>query len=78
MSNGTFIGIGRNPDGVDLPLGLGMRLAQEPRAMETFGALDEAQRNRVVDYIQAAVTGGDAKDRIETAVCSLRDGHLPA
>ena len=76
MSNSPFIGIGHNPEGPDLPLGFGMRLAQEPRAMDAFGELSEERKAQVVSYIQSSVTGDDAKDRIETAVSSLRDGNL--
>jgi len=78
MANSPFIGIGHNPEGVDLPLGFGMRLAQEPRAMDTFGSLDEGGKNRVVSYIQAASSGDDAKNRIETAVNSLSHGQIPS
>ncbi|MDR0325982.1 MAG: YdeI/OmpD-associated family protein [Oscillospiraceae bacterium] len=77
MANNPFIGIGHNPEGPDLPLGLGMRLAQEPRAMDTFGTLNEGQKTQVISYIQAASTGDDAQNRIETAVTSLREGRLP-
>ena len=77
MANSPFIGIGHNPEGVDLPLGLGMRLAQEPRAMDTFGSLDEEQKAQVVGYIQSGATGDDARELIETAINSLRDGQLP-
>ena len=78
MSNSPFIGIGHNPEGPDLPLGLGMRLAQDPRAMDTFGTLSEGQKAQVIGYIQGGATGDDALQRLETAVNSLRDGHLPA
>lgn len=76
MANSPFVGTGHNPEGVDLPLGLGMRLAQEPKAMDVFGAMDEGQKARVVQYVQAATTGNEAKERIETAVTSLRDNNL--
>jgi len=78
MSNSPFIGTGHNPEGVDLPLGFGMRLAQEPRAMDTFGALDECGKNQVVSYIQAASNGEEAKNRIESAVSSLSCGRIPS
>jgi uncharacterized protein YdeI (YjbR/CyaY-like superfamily) len=78
MSNNTFIGTGRNPEGPDLPLGFGMRLAQEPRAMDTYGTLSDGQKAQVIGYIQASASGDDAQRRIETAVTSLRDGVLPS
>ncbi|MCL1807929.1 MAG: YdeI/OmpD-associated family protein [Oscillospiraceae bacterium] len=78
MSNTPFIGTGHNPEGPDLPLGLGMRLAQEPKAMASFGTLSILQKTQVIEYIQAASTGDDAERRIDTAVSSLRDGHLPS
>lgn len=78
MTNSPFIGLGHNPEGPDLPLGFGMRLAQDPAAMDTFGALDREQKNRVISYIQASHTGSDAENRIESAVNSLRDGNIPS
>jgi len=76
MHNTPFIGIGPNPDGVDLPLGFGMRLAQEPGAIDAFGALDEARKADVIHYIQACATGEEAKERIETAVTALKNNNL--
>ena len=69
-----YIGIGHSPDGVDLPLGLGMQLAQEPRAMEAFGRLTTEQKSRLIQNIQSAHTGPEAEEKIAHAVNSLRDG----
>ena len=69
-----FIGIGHNPEGPDLPLGLGMQLAQEPAALTAFGRLTEPEKEAMVRYIQSCTTGEDAKMRIETAVGRLKQG----
>jgi uncharacterized protein YdeI (YjbR/CyaY-like superfamily) len=78
MANSPFIGTGNNPEGPDLPLGFGMRLAQEPGAMNMFGVLDDAAKSRIISYIQSSATGSDAENRIENAVASLRDGRIPS
>ena len=73
MYQSNFIGIGPNPNGLDLPLGLGMELAQEPRAMEAFGRMSQTQKDAMIRHIQGAVTGEDARRRIDEAVAGLRD-----
>ena len=76
MEKKTFIGVGHNPEGPDLPLGFGMLLAQEPSAISRYGALTNEQKSSVIRYIQSGATGEDAKNRIENAVNGLRDGDL--
>ena len=71
-----FIGMGRNPEGPDLPLGFGMQLAQEPAAVSRYGALTSDQKAQVIRYIQSGATGDDAKNRIANAVTGLRDGNM--
>jgi len=73
--NTPFIGIGKNPEGKDLPLGLGMQLAQVPEAMSTFGNLSQPQRDNIVDYIQGCVSSEDAKARIASVVNGLKNGQ---
>jgi len=70
-----FVGIGKNPEGKDLPLGFGMQLAQESEAMEAFGRLTRAQRDSIVDYIQGCATSDDAINRITTVITGLKDGQ---
>lgn len=74
MPTEPYIGIGHSPDGVDLPLGLGMQLAQEPRAMEAFGQLTIEQKSKLIQNIQSAQTGQEAEEKIAGAVSSLRTG----
>lgn len=73
-TNVPFVGVGKNPQGKDLPLGFGMRLAQSPEAMNTFGGLTQAKRDAIVDYIQGCTTSDDAKKRIATVVTGLKEG----
>lgn len=40
----------------ELPLGLGLAMAQRPEAMERFTALPEAERQAVVDQARGART----------------------
>lgn len=41
---------------MELPLGLGMAMAQQPDAMTRFAALPEAERKAVVDQARSART----------------------
>lgn len=43
------------PDG-ELPLGLGLAMAQRPEAMERFAALPEAERENLVEQARSART----------------------
>lgn len=43
------------PDG-ELPLGLGLAMAQRPEAMERFAALPEAERENLVEQARNART----------------------
>ena len=75
MENHTISGTGPNPDGPVLPVGLGMRLAQEPRAMQAFASMTNAQKEAMIAYIQSGTTGDEAKARLHQAVSQLRDGQ---
>lgn len=59
-----------------MPLGLGMAIAQDTRAMDGFFSLDDRQKIELVDYIQSAQTGEEAKSRIESTVQMLHDGNI--
>ncbi len=54
-----------------LPIGFGMNLAQDEKAMEGFSALSETEREKLVQYIKASSTGDEAKERIKTVVHDL-------
>lgn len=41
---------------MELPLGLGLAMAQQPEAMERFAALPEAERKTVVEQARNART----------------------
>lgn len=58
----------------ELPLGLGMALAQNTDALNRFGALTAERQSALVSYIQSATTGNDAKARIENVVRDLSQG----
>lgn len=67
----NFIGIGRNPDGPDLPLGFGMQLAQNPDAMDTFATMSKDEKAALINHIQGAKTGEDARNRIAETITNL-------
>ena len=75
MEKSTFIGTGKNPDGPDIPLGLGMQLAQSPKAMATFGRMTKAQKSGLIRQIQGAPTGDAAKTKVEGAISQLEQGE---
>ncbi len=58
----------------ELPLGLGMALAQNCDALNQFGSLSAEKQSELVSYIQSATTGNDAKERIEHVVRDLSQG----
>ncbi len=75
ITNSPFIGIGHNPEGPDLPLGLGMQLAQEPAAMNTFGQLSQGEKTALISYIQSCTSGEDAQNRIADVIHQLRNNQ---
>ena len=54
-----------------MPLGLGMRLSQQPEAAERFWHLSESERAQVVSYVQGGSTGEEAQERIAMAIYRL-------
>ena len=76
MHQSNFIGIGHNPEGPDLPLGLGMRLAQDPQAMDTFSNMNNEQKTALISYLQRSNTGEEALDRMASAVKLLHNNHV--
>ena len=70
-----FIGMGKAPDGVDIPLGLSMGLSMHPRAMDTFGRMSPQEKNAAIQYVQSGTTGADAKRRVENAIQQMEHGR---
>ena len=75
MNEHAFIGMGNNPDGKDIPLGLGMQMAQDAEALNHFSNMTQPQRDGLIEYVQGAVTGDDAKHRIHAAIQGLKEGQ---
>ena len=71
----TFIGMGNNPDGLDMPMGLGMKLTMHPKAHETFGKMNTAEKRDTIQYVQSGLTGEDAKRRIENVIRRMEQGE---
>lgn len=66
---------GKKKEGPELPLGLGMKLAQDQQALDAFGKLADTQKNELIGYVKAAASGEDAKRRIAEVVELLRNGY---
>lgn len=64
----------KNPEWEGMPLGLGMRLAQDTQASERFWDMSESERAELISYVQGGTTGDEAQERIVEAVNRLRDG----
>lgn len=75
MNNDVFIGTGHNPDGMDLPVGFGMQLAQVPHAIEAYGRLSDTQKRAVIHYVQSGTTGEEAESLVMGAVKMLSEGR---
>ncbi|MCL2031232.1 MAG: YdeI/OmpD-associated family protein [Oscillospiraceae bacterium] len=61
-----------HPEREDIPLGLGMRLAQDPQASKRFWRLTPGERAQTVAYVQGGATGEEAQERIAETVEKLR------
>ena len=59
-----FTGMGISPDGLDLPLGFGMHLAENPHAMQAYANLPHEQKAALIAEIQGGDTGEEAWERI--------------
>lgn len=57
----------------NLPLGLQMRLTQDPKAMGAFALLPRAQQRAAIDYIQDAASAQEAMSRISSTIQQLHD-----
>lgn len=64
------------PNYRDLPLGLGISLAQDLEAMSNFGAMDREVQKRIIDYVQGGLTGEDAHRRVQEAVEHIKAGDI--
>ena len=76
LEDNPFIGMGNNPDGPELPVGLSMKLAQEPQAVAQYGTLSQAEQASVIRYNQNGSTGEAAESRIDEVVQCLKDNQL--
>ncbi len=71
-----FVGMGNSPgaETPNLPLGLGMALAQDTEALSCFGRMTREEKQQMIAYIQGATTGEDAKARMQQAVAQIKAG----
>lgn len=58
-----------------LPVGLGMRLALDMKAMTNFSNLSDNRKEELVNYIQGSTSGEDAKNRVTEVVNGLHNGE---
>lgn len=60
-------------DNGELPVGLGMSLALDMKAMANFSALTDSKKEELVNYIKNSTTGYEAKERITEVVNRLHN-----
>ena len=72
----SFIGMGKAPDGIELPLGLSMELTMHPEAAATFGKMSVEQKRGAIQYVQGCTSGADAKKRIQNVVKRMEQGEM--
>lgn len=58
-----------------VPVGLGMKLALDMKAMTNFANLSDQKKQEAVDYIKSSTTGDEAKNRILEVVSNLHEGN---
>lgn len=59
-----------------LPIGLGMRLALDMKAMTNFANLPDEKKKELINYIESSTTGDEAKNRVSEVISSLHDGSF--
>jgi len=59
-----------------LPVGLGMKLALDMKAMTNFVNLPDNGKQQVVDYIEGSTTGEEARNRVSEVVSNLHKGDV--
>lgn len=57
----------------ELPVGFGMSLALDMKAMSNFSALTDSKKEELVNYIKNSTTGYEAKERIVEVVNRLHN-----
>lgn len=62
------------PEAQDMPIGLLMELAMHRDASNSFSLLDDEQQRAIIRFVEDAVTGEDAKHRIDETVDRLENG----
>lgn len=75
VNDSTFIGMGTNPEGPDLPQGFGMQLSQNPKALNAFAKMPNDQKNALIRGMQGATTGEDAAARMANAIEQLTNNE---
>ena len=57
-----------------IPVGLGMRLSLDMKAMTNFSNLSDRKKQELISYIEGSTTGDESKNRLTEVVSSLHDG----
>lgn len=78
QDNNSFIGLGHNsnPKVPDIPIGFGMALFQHPEARASYDNLSDAEKTRLIGYIQSGnSSGAETKNKLVSAVNDLDNGN---
>lgn len=60
-------------DNGELPVGLGMSLALDMKAMTNFTSLTDGKKEELVNYIKSSTSGYEAKARVTEVVDRLHN-----
>ncbi|NLL72108.1 MAG: hypothetical protein GX237_01085 [Clostridiales bacterium] len=60
----------------EVPVGLGMRLALDMKAMNNFANLSDVKKRELISYIEGSTTGNDAKNRVTEVVSGLHNNSF--
>ncbi|NLJ95927.1 MAG: hypothetical protein GX321_02135 [Clostridiales bacterium] len=60
----------------EVPVGLGMKLALDMKAMTNFASLPDAKKKELVSYIKGSTTGDEAKNRVSEVVSNLHNNSF--
>lgn len=60
----------------EMPVGLGMKLALDMKAMNNYANLSDEKKKELVMYVKGSTTGDDAKNRVAEVVSNLHNNSF--
>ena len=60
---------------LELPVGLGMRMALDMKAMTKFASLSQEEKKNLINYVESSTTGEEARNRVSEVISNLHNGE---